>query len=200
MGVNLTNLANNVPDRLAMLNNMEAEANQFTAGPVSEDLKKLTAGANELFGTQFNVEGVAAQERFDKLSNQIAQQQAGALGITDQRERTAMGANPNSTMSSLGIHGNIALLKGNEDAIRAKASGWQTFLDNGGTPDEFGKWSTSFNQHYDPRVFQSVYLAPDDRKKLIASMSKDEQASFRDKFNYAVTQGWIPDPRSTNAQ
>lgn len=202
MGVALSTLANQVPDRLAMLNNMEAEADQFTSGPASESIKKLTASANELFGTKFNIDAVAAQERFDKLANQIAQQQAGALGITDQREQTAMGANPNSSSSNLGIHGNIALLKGNEDAIRAKSQAWQQYQDGGGTPDQFSKWSSVFNKNYDPRVFQSVYLDPADRKKLAASMSKDELAAFRNKYNYAVQNGWIAAPTAggTSAQ
>ena len=200
MGVALTQVANQVPDRLAMLNNMEAEADQFTSGPVSEPVKKMTAGINEMFGTKYNIEGVAAQERFDKLSNQIAQQQAGALGITDQRERTAMGANPNSSMSNLGIKGNIALLKGNENAITTKAQAWQQYLNGGGTPDHFGAWSSQFNQQYDPRIFQSVYLVPEDRKKLAASMSPNERKAFAAKYNFAIKNGWIPDPRTTNGQ
>lgn len=192
--------ANEVPNRKAMLQNMAAEADQFTSGPVSEQIKALTASANELFGTKFNLEGVAAQERFDKLANQIAQVQAGALGITDQRERTAMGANPNSKMSNLGIKGNIALLLGNEDAIMVKNAALQNWLAGGGSPDQAWAWSTKFNQMYDPRVFQSVYLSPEENKQLASSMSERERAAFREKYNFAVQNGWIPAPGGSNAQ
>lgn len=205
MGVNWISQANNVPDMKAMLSNMEADANEFTSGPVSDSVKKLTATANELLGTKINLDGVAAQERFNKMALQIAQSQAGALGITDQREQTAMGANPNSTMSNLGIHGVISLLKGNQDAIAARAQAWQKYLNSGGTPDQAGAWANSpagFNSNYDPRVFQSVYLDPADRKKLAASMSKDEVTAFRKKYNYAVQNGWIAAPTAggTSAQ
>lgn len=196
---NLTNLGNQVPDRLALLTNMETDLPEFTAGPVSDRLKSLVAGTNELFGTKFNLEGVAAQERFDKLSNQIALAQSGALGVTDLTTRTAMGANPNSNMSNLGIKGNIALLKGNEDAIRVKSTAWQQAQDGGVTPEKFGTWSSTFNKMYDPRVFQSVYLTPADRAKMNESLSKDERDKFRARYNFAVKNGWIPDPRTPPA-
>lgn len=205
--INTANEANAVPDRKAALQNMLQDIDEFTSGPVSEKLKTLTAGVNEVFGTKFNLEGVGAQERFDKLMNQIVQTQASTLGITDQREKTAMGANPNSSMSPLGIKGNIALLMGNEDAKTAKAQAMNLFLagdpDNGvpkGSPSQVLAWSNEFNKNYDPRVFQSVYLNDAERKKLVASMSDAERKKFATKFNYAVANGWIPDLRTANVQ
>ena len=194
--VQLHALASEVPTRKANLDNMLADAAEFTAGPASEELKQTIAGINELFGTKFDVDRVAAQDRFDKLANQIAQQQASAIGATDQQLATAMGANPNSRMSNLGIEGTVALLKGNEDAIAIKNEKWQDALEEGkAAPDEFYKWSAKFNRNYDPRVFQSVYLDQTAKQKMIATLSKTERAEFARKFNFAVQNGWIPDPR-----
>lgn len=194
--VRLSSLASEVPTRKGNLDNMLADASEFTAGPASEELKTTVSGINELFGTKFDVDRVAAQERFDKLANQIALQQSGDLGVTDLTTTTAMGANPNSRASNLGIQGVIALLKGNEDAIALKAERWQDHLDTGGTPDDYFKFSRDFNKNYDPRIFQSYYLDPASKQKMIATLSSKERDEFKRKFNYAVEHGWIPDPRA----
>lgn len=189
----LSTLAAEVPVRKANLDNMLADAEQFTAGPASEELKTTIAGINEIFGTNFEVERVAAQERFDKLANQIALQQAGDLGITDQRVATAMGANPHSKLSNLGIQGVIALLKGNEDALSKKDEAWHDFLDAGHTPDQYYTFSQDFNRHYDPRIFQAVYLPKLERGKMVAAMNPREREEFKRKYLYALEHGWIPD-------
>lgn len=189
----LSTLAADVPIRKANLDNMLADAEQFTAGPASEELKTTIAGINEIFGTNFEVERVAAQERFDKLANQIALQQAGSLGVTDQRVETAMGANPHSKLSNLGIQGVIALLKGNEDAIAKKDEEWHDYLDAGHTPDQYYTFSQDFNRHYDPRIFQAAYLTKAERGKMVAAMNPREREVFKRKYLYALEQGWIPD-------
>lgn len=191
----LQTLVNDVPLRKGNLDNMLADAQEFVSGPASEELKTTISGINEIFGTHFNVDRVAAQERFDKLSNQIALQQSGDLGITDLTTQTAMGANPNSRLSNLGVEGVIAMLKGNEDAIATKGEQWHDYLDAGHTPDEFYRFSQDFNKNYDPRVFQTTYLDQASRKKMISALRPAEQKEFRRKFNYAVEHGWIPDPR-----
>lgn len=191
----LSALAAEVPTRKAMLDNMLADAEDFTSGPMSEDIKTFTSGINQLFGTHINIEGVAAQERFDKIANQIALQQSGDLGITDLTTTTAMGANPNSRMSNLGIKGVIALLKGNEDAIQLKHELWQDYLDGGGSPEDYFSWSRDFNKNFDPRVFQTVYLTPEERQAMLKGLKPSEIARFKERYNFAVENGWIPDPR-----
>lgn len=192
-------LGNDVPNRLAMLDNMAAEAEQMgnLAGPVSDQIANLIASTNQMFGTSINLEGVAAKDRFDKIANQIALAQSGALGVTDLTTRTSMGANPHSSMSPLGIKGNIALLKGNELAIQAKAAAYQNYLSNGGSPEHYSQWSLEFNKHYDPRVFQTAFLSNDEVSQLFKTMSKSEIDKFKNDYNFAAKNGWIP-PRGAN--
>lgn len=192
----LADLGAQTAERKGILNNMLADASEFTSGPASEELKTAIAAINEVFGTKFNVERVAAQERFDKLANQIALAQAGALNITDARTETAMGANPNSRLSNLGIEGVIAMLKGTEDAIAAKDEAFQDAIDDGEIePEEYFRFSRKWNENYDPRVFQSVYLTQEQKLKMLRGLSKAELAEFKRKYNFAVENGWIPDPR-----
>lgn len=186
--------AGEVPTRKGMLDNMLADAAQFTAGPASEELKTTISGVNELFGTKFDVERVAAQERFDKLANQIALAQSDALGITDLTTQTAMGANPHSRLSNLGIEGVIAQLKGNEDAIAAKNEAWQDAIDaKQYTLDQYYKFTKDFNKNFDPRVFQAVYLPKAARTKMVSTLSQVELAAFKRKYLFAVEHHWIPD-------
>lgn len=196
MGNELTQLGNGYPVRFAALQNMENDLPGMISGPVTPELTRAIAGFNQLFGTKFAAENVAATERFSKLANQIALQQAGALHASDLTTTTAMGANPNPEFSKLGNQYVIAMLKGNEEAIRVKSAAWNRWLADNHTPDTFGAWSTAFNDAFDPRVFQSKYMSPEDRTKMLDTMkTKEELDTFRQKYNDAVKNGWIPDPR-----
>lgn len=190
-------LGSQVPTRKAMLMNMRDYATQFTGGPASDAVNNFVKSVNELFGTNFDTQGIASKEEFDKLANQIALAQAGELGSTDARVETAMGANPHSGLSNLGIDGVLATLMGNEDAIMSKATAFQHYLDQhpNQTYDAYPGWSLQFNRQYDPRVFQATYLSPENKAQMLKGMSKSDQAMFRERYNYAVDQGWIPDPR-----
>lgn len=189
----LVEQANNVPDRMAALENLEADAEEFTTGPQSERIKEIVATINQFFGTDFKSEELAAQDRFNKVASTLALNQASLMNATDQTTRVAMGANPNVTMTNLGIKGVIAMLKGNEDAIALKARMWQ---ESGLPGNKFGKWSADFNKNFDPRVFQSVYLSQDERTKMVKGMSKEQREKFKQRYNAAVKAGWIPRPLS----
>lgn len=193
----LINLGDSYPLRVAALGNMTADLEKAFSGPLTADLQKAIAGFNQAFGTNFAAENVAATERFNKLANQIASQQAAMLNTTDQNTMIAMGANPNSNLSKLGNQYVIAMLKGNEDAIRIKAAAANKYLNaEGGDPAKFGAWSTEFNKGFDPRVFQSVYMDDAQKTEMLAGMKTEaEKKAFRDKYNQAVERGWIPDPR-----
>lgn len=190
---NLINLGNEVPNRKAMLNNMLDDAQLFTSGPVSDELYRLTAGVNEIFGTKFSVDAVSGKERFDKLSNQIALAQAGVLGVnaTDMTKNMSVASNPHSGLSQSGVRSVISMLLGNEDAIQVKK---QMAMDSNISPDQYLKWSNDFNKHFDPRIFQSVYMSPTELNVMLKSMKGQTLAEFRQKYNYAVANGWIPNP------
>lgn len=190
----LVQLAQNVPTRKAQLMNLRDYAGQFTGGPMSDTIYGAIKSINEVFGTNIAKGEVASLEEFDKIATQIALAQSQSIGATDLTTRTAMGANPHSGLSNLGIKGILATLLGNEDAIQAMGS---EFVKSGTPYSEFPQWQVrEWNKNFDPRVFQSVYLTPEDRKRMLTGMNKSEQAAFRDKYNHAVEQGWIPDPRA----
>lgn len=189
---NLVLLGNEVPNRKAALYNMLDDAEQFTSGPVSDDLYRMAAGINEVFGTKISLEGTAAKDRFDKLSNQIALAQASVLGVnaTDMTKNMTAASNPHSGMSAGGVRSVISMLLGNEDAIAVKKA---KMMDET-SPEKYLDWSNNFNKNFDPRIFQSVYMSPTELKVMLGSMKGQALAEFRQKYNYAVKNGWIPNP------
>ena len=185
-GAELSARADTVPQRMADLSVLEHELEiagpKF--GPWIASEKKLNQITNRIAG--FNVsmtpEEVAATENFEKIANNIALNQAGALGITDQRVSTSMGANPNVHYSYLGNKGIIPILKGNEDAIKTKANAWNDFKANPANRDvTYTQFSRQFNQGFDPRVFQMHHMTPDQQDKFLANIPKKDQQSLARK-------------------
>lgn len=196
-GTELQSMADNVPARKALLGNLEGALGQFTSGPGQnwKMVAKAFANANSPFGAVFDAKSIASQEEFNKQAVQLAQQQFQALGGTgtDSKLDSAMHTSPNDALSKLGNKGIIAMLKGNEDAIGAKNQAWQSFKQQNG-PQSYGTFSAQFNKSYDPRVFQSQYLTPDDNKKMLSGMTKNEQKSFLNSYRTALGNGWVKLP------
>lgn len=196
----LQQAATGVPQRKAMLGNMEAALTDFKSGPGSETWKGIISGFNTALPKEWNVRAdrVASQEEFNKLAEQYMQSQFQSLGGTgtDSKLDSAMRSSPNSTLSDMGNKGIIAMLKGNEDAIAVMNDEWQTLLDKGANPKDYGKFVKDFNKDYDPRVFQAQYLDAKGKEKLLKGMNDVEKTKLRKAFNNAVDNGWIPDPRA----
>lgn len=210
-GVQLQQLASNVPQRKALLGNLEADLEKFTSGPGADWTKVATAAANRATESMvgfslFDPKSIAAQEDFNKQATQLAQQQFQALGGTgtDSKLDSAMKTSPYEELSKLGNRKIIHMLKGNEDAIATMNQEWQRAQlpkaegGQGMGGQDYGRFVTEFNKSYDPRAFQWQYMGPDERKDSLKGMTKDEQSKFRSAYNMAVQRGWVPDPRAAN--
>lgn len=199
-GVTLQQAADQVPQQKALLGNLEGALNAFTPGPGSKWTNETGALFNRAIqamgGKGVATDSVSAQEEFNKQALQLAQSQFQALGGTgtDAKLDSTMHTSPNAALSKLGNQGIINLLKGNADAIAVKNREWQQYQQEHG-PQSYGQFSTQFNKAYDPRVFASAYMSAPDKQRMISGMSKPEQAQFRQSYNFAVQNGWVPDPR-----
>lgn len=207
-GVDLQKAADTVPQQKALLGNLDTALDQFTSGPGADWKKVATALANTALpeGLQIHPQAIASQEEFNKQALQLAQQQFQTLGGTgtDAKLDSTMHTSPNEALSKLGNKGIIQLLKGNADAIAVKNQEWQNWLAQGHGSETYGKFSTAFNKSFDPRVFQSQYMTPEQKTDMLKGLDgvsvKDgkiitkpntEGAKFRNAYNYAVSQGWI---------
>jgi hypothetical protein len=162
-------------------------------GPLAHSEKKANQISQRVlgFGVTMSPEEVAGIENFDKIGNQIALNQAGALGVTDQRVQTSMGANPNSNYSYLGNKGILPILKGNEDAIALKAREWKKYSKANGAAS-YNDFSDEFNKDFNPQVFQFARMTPEQRSKFVGSIPDKEQAVqlARDLDAYKK-KGWV---------
>lgn len=181
--VNKANYANMLTD-LERIGAMPAGGEKEVA--INTFLQKATG-----YGFTMNPEQIAGANSFAKLANIAVGQQLAAIGGTDARQALFMGSNPNLDLSKLGNTQIIHMLQGNEDAIQAKSRAWQSWLNAGNGPDTYGKFQDDFNHHFDPRVFQSQYMGPDEVAALRKSMTPGEQRSFIDDVRYSREQGWI---------
>jgi len=196
-GLNLQSRADQVPQNKATLGNLEGALDQFTSGP-GQDWKKVAktfVNVNSPFGNVFDPKSIASQEEFNKQAVMLAQQQFQTLGGTgtDAKLESTSLTSPNSELSKLGNKGIIAMLKGNEDAISVKNQAWQQWTQSHG-PETYGQFSTQFNKSYDPRVFQSQYLTPEDNKKMLSGMTASEKKSFANSYRTAIANGWVKLP------
>jgi len=199
MGTALTNRADQVTTNKGLLSNLNATLERFTPGPGAKWTNEAMSAVNRLIQSVpgLHLQGVgtdarAAQNEFEKMAQQLAQsqfQQLGGTGANFQLEST-ISTSPNSALSKLGNKGIISLLQGNEDAIQTKSRAWQQFKEQTGTQD-YGKFSTEFNRHFDPRLFQFQYLTKDEQQKLIAGMSSAQKNKLHQDALYSKQQGWI---------
>jgi hypothetical protein len=196
MGLQIVQRASKVPDNKAILGNMEGLLDGFTPGPQSGFWKQINQVASQY--------GVAppgsapqtkaqAQEEFGKLAFQLAQQQFQAMGGTgtDAKLDSTMHTSPSDLLTKYGNKGIIHLLKGNEDAVRAYSEAWQKWQDAGHGPESLGQFQAQWNRIYDPRVFQSAYMSPEERQSMLKGMTASEQTQFKAAFKRAHSLGWV---------
>jgi hypothetical protein len=196
-GVALQKAADTSPQRLAQLSNLEKNLAQFESGPQAERLRRIKGTVNQVGGIvgmrPFDAKSIAAQEGFVKEAAMLAQQQFAALGGTgtDQQLGSAMKSNPSELLSKEGNKNIIALLKGNEAAIVAKNDAWQRWKDKNGVGSSHSQFAADFNKSYSPRAFQFAFLPPEERSKMLASMSPSEMNALKAALQNAEERGWI---------
>jgi hypothetical protein len=188
--------------RKGMIGNLEEDLRHFTSGPAADWTLVAKAWANRNLpvpepwkaeGGVFDAGSIASQEQFNKQAAMLAQQQFQTIGGTgtDAKFNSAFTTNPGQTLSQMGNVGIMRLLKGNEDAIQAKAKEWQKWLAAGNGPQTYPQFSLQFNDKFDPRVFQFKYILAKERQSYFDNMDKDAQQTFLRDLTYARKKGWV---------
>lgn len=188
--------------RVALLDNLADMIGKFTPGKGADWTLVAKNFANRNLpvpkswqdnGGILDLKSVASQEEFNKMAVQLAQQQFASIGGTgtDAKFNSAFETSPNETLSAMGNQNIIKLLKGNELAIQAKNKAWQQWLEAGHGPQTYSQFSTQFNEHFDPRVFQFKYLSPADRQAYVDKMDPGERMQLLHNITYARKQHWI---------
>lgn len=185
--------ASTANDTKALLGNMKGDLNSFIGGKGAGQWKDFLSGINRIFPGSIDPNGVASQENFNKAQTLLAQRSFSSLGGTgtDAKLDSAIHSNPNEAVSQLGNEGIIALNKGFADALALKNNLWQKALQKGQTADSYGQFENSFNQKYDPRVFQFQYLDKKGQDQVVSGMTSAEKGQFFGKLHYAEQKHWV---------
>jgi hypothetical protein len=189
---------NEIPAQRSILDNMEADLAMINGktGPQIEIEKSANALSQRLlgFGVTMSAKELMAAENFDKLARQMAQAQAQSFHSSDASLNNALGANPHTKLSTLGIQGILGVLQGNLDALAVKHEAWSEFISQPGNENkqqEYDKWSRTFNKDLDPRAFQFARMAPDMRRKFLDTMTEAQRNKLERKLFDYEQRGWL---------
>jgi hypothetical protein len=148
-------------------------------------------------------EQIAAGTSFDKLSTQLAMQQAGQLHATDEFMRTAMGANPSVNLPAYTNKGLLDMIEGNMHAIQIKDRELALARSFGIGPHELTAWEANFMRNFDPRVFQFEMMSKKDRQEMMNDIGEREGAAGQQKMKLrlqeAIDNGWITIPEQASS-
>lgn len=186
--------ADAVPAQQAALKNIRDTVDSFKPGAKTNWIYAAKALATQLGVAPPQMrDEVAAQEEFNKLATQFINQQVGALGGTgtDSKLESATKGTPNEFMSKEGIQNVTSLMMGLNEATLAKNAAWQKWLDSGKSPGSYGQFQTQFNAIYNPRVFQSQFMADKQKQTMLNNMTPAERKQFQKDWTTAKSVGWI---------
>lgn len=186
----------------AIIGNLEKESKNFTSGPLADykRIGKSFALANlpvpsslKQPGAMFDPSSVADQESFNKNIYNLVQSQFKALGGTgsDAKLDSASHTSPSELMSQVGVKNILSLLKGNQDAIQAKAKAANAYVKANG-PQSMPAFNEAWNENFDPRVFQFKYMPKDQRQEYFNKIDNpDERRELKKRVEFAVDNGWV---------
>lgn len=203
----LQTAAAEVPNMRSMLSNLNGLLDQFQPGPGADWQKTFQAWVNrnvpglQALGVQFDPARIGSQEEFNKIASQIAQAQFRALGGSGSNDQlaSAMSTSPNEYISQYGNKAIVALLRGNTEALDVQHRAWNNWARaNSAGPERFGEFLSEWNRHFDPRVFQSTFMSPAERARMVSSMSRQEYEQYVENWRYAIANGWVRNPTGTN--
>lgn len=183
---NVSQEAQHAQEQNALLSNMQNDLKNFTSGPgshTSNDLEKVIQGWVPGLSNTYKTK-IAAQESFDKLSNQLV---TTAEPGSDARQGVLQGANPSSVQSPEGVDFIIRQLQGVNDYKTARAN---LAASPGVDRSDYPTWQSKTGGALDPRVFQFARLNGEQKRIYYAGLPPGERAAFKQKYLAAQGAGF----------
>lgn len=143
------------------------------------------------------LESVKNYDEANKYLTQYAAGTAAAMGQgTDAKLATALSGNASTHISNLAAQDVVKATIGLERMQQAQA---QAFDASGKSPQDYYKWSVDWNKNIDPRAFVMDKLSPDQRGKLVSSITDpQEKARFAASLRTAIKGGFLELPNGGN--
>lgn len=202
MGNTLTSNAQGYSQNKADYATMLTDLDQTKTGPGTYDQSKVGAFLSKWAGSPLlsglDTQGLASQEGFNKLVQQLSNRQAERLSGSDTSQKNAMSATPNPNLSTAGNDQIIHKLQGNEDAINSKSDAWNAWQAKHGysTYPQFSQW---WNNNVDIRSFHLPYQGQDEKNAVKNSMPTTTPQGRREMLEFGrrndvvtngVQNGW----------
>jgi len=176
--------------RETLLHEMLAAQGDFKSGPGASKWSGWVTEANRILGTNYSPTATPSQQVFSKISEQLAAQQRAAIGMAPTDEQTQMSRlmNPNNEYSPEANKQVGAMLLGNEKMLQLEHAVQQDWTKRGGTPENYQSVVNQFKPVADPRIFQEMYMTPQQREQMYKNMTNDQIKSFNKKKAYIEAQ------------
>lgn len=186
--------ADAAPQSIYQFQNMRAVLPDIDTGPGTDWRNQAAAFATAISPEiaskiGFDPQKVASYEEFKKYATQAAQATLAGLGEgTDSKLASAVSANPGTNLSKLGNQHLIDVLIAGQRATLAKNQAWQA---SGLPPEQYNKFSTQWSKEIDPRVFAAQDMDATARYKMLDSLPKKDQETFKRSYLNARNLGYV---------
>jgi len=184
-------------DRAFGLSRIGDLARGLPTGVGATALNDVKSGVNTLAGAVgagpvFDNDSVAKVQEIQKIASQLAQQQSAALGggngSSDARLAAAFASLPDSTKAPQAIRDITTYLQGNEAAIQAKAQAASRWQAQHG-PGSYAQFSQSWQQAYDPQIFQLMQAGPQGFAAAVQRMPMQQRQAMLGKYRQLKALG-----------
>lgn len=185
--------ADAAPQAIYQFQNMRAALPDIDTGPGTDWRNQAAAFATglapDIAAKLVDPQKVASYEEFKKYATQAAQATLAGLGEgTDSKLASAYAANPGTNLSKLGNQHLLDVLIAGQRATLAKNQAWQN---SGLPPEQYNKFSTQWNKEIDPRVFAAQDMDVAARYKMLDSLPKKDQETFKRSYINARNLGYV---------
>lgn len=190
----LQSQADVAPQSIYQFQNMREKLADINTGPGTDwrvTTQAFITGLSPEIAAKVGIDPqkIASAEEFKKYATQATQATLAGLGEgTDSKLASAAAANPGTHLSKLGNQQLIDVLIAGQRAILAKNQAWQA---SGLPPEQYNKFSTQWSREIDPRVFIAQDLEPAARYKMLDSLPKKDQESFKRSYINARNLGYV---------
>jgi hypothetical protein len=190
----LQSQADAAPQSIYQFQNMREKLADINTGPGTDwrtTTQAFITGLSPDIAAKIGIDPqkIASAEEFKKYATQATQATLAGLGEgTDSKLASAAAANPGTQLSKLGNQQLIDVLIAGQRAILAKNQAWQA---SGLPPEQYNKFSTQWSREIDPRVFVAQDMDPAARYKMLDSLPKKDQETFKRSYINARNLGYV---------
>lgn len=136
---------------------------------------------------------IQSYDEANKYLTQYASAKAASLGGgTNEKLAVTLSGNASTHISNLAAQD---VVKANIGLERMGQAQQAAFAASGLPTSQYTAFASKFGSTVDPRVFIADQLAPTQVMNLVSKMQPQEQAQFKNQYNWAVQNGYISGPQ-----